>query len=168
MQSYEYKVMPAPTKGLKAKGVKGPEARFSNAIETLMNDLAAEGWEYLRADTLPSVERSGLTSTTTEWRTLLVFRKLRADAAMERPPELLPPPAATPQERPEPPLSAPDMAARIAEEPTREHAPRTFANPPEPSGQGWRATRPAPSDPESISETLERFASSRNLLKSER
>ena len=43
-----------------------------------MNEMAAEGWEYLRAETLPSVERSGLTATTTQWRNVLVFR--RSDA----------------------------------------------------------------------------------------
>ncbi|MEW9919088.1 DUF4177 domain-containing protein [Marimonas sp. MJW-29] len=94
MPAYEYKVVPAPTKGLKARGVKGPEARFSHAIQTLMNDLAAHGWEYQRAETLPSVERSGLTSTTTEWRNLLVFRRVREDDAEAFAPELLPAPDA--------------------------------------------------------------------------
>ena len=28
MSIYQYRVIPAPTKGLKAKGIKGPEARF--------------------------------------------------------------------------------------------------------------------------------------------
>ena len=94
MPRYEYKVVPAPTKGLKAKGVKGAEARFSYAIEDLMNGLAAQGWEYQRAETLPSVERAGLTSTTTEWRNLLVFRRPREDDAEAFAPELLPPPEA--------------------------------------------------------------------------
>ena len=74
MPAYEYKVVPAPTKGTKAKGVKGAEARFSHTIEDLMNSLATEGWEYQRAETLPSTERSGLTGSTTEWRNLLIFR----------------------------------------------------------------------------------------------
>tara|TARA_R110000764_G_scaffold133384_8_gene221443 strand:- start:2348 stop:2920 length:573 start_codon:yes stop_codon:yes gene_type:complete len=75
MTQYEYKVVPAPAKGLKGEGVKGPEARFANALEGLMNQLAADGWEYLRADTLPSTERSGLTGSTTEWRNMLIFRR---------------------------------------------------------------------------------------------
>ncbi|ETX15615.1 hypothetical protein OCH239_14320 [Roseivivax halodurans JCM 10272] len=75
MPTYEYKVLPAPAKGEKAKGVKGPEARFAHALERLMNEMAEGGWEYLRADTLPSEERQGLTSSTTVWRTLLVFRR---------------------------------------------------------------------------------------------
>jgi hypothetical protein len=73
--AFEYKVVPAPTKGQKAKGVKGVEERFAYALEALMNELASDGWEYLRADTLPSIERSGLTGSITEWRNLLVFRR---------------------------------------------------------------------------------------------
>lgn len=72
---YHYRVIPAPTRGQKAKGLKTPEARFAHAIETVMNELADEGWEYLRADTLPSEERQGLTSTSQAFRTLLVFRR---------------------------------------------------------------------------------------------
>ena len=93
MPAYEYKVVPAPTKGLKAKGIKTPEARFSNAIQSLMNQLAGDGWEYQRAETLPSVERSGLASTTTEWRNVLIFRRPREADVEAFTPELLPAPA---------------------------------------------------------------------------
>lgn len=92
MPRYEYKVVPAPAKGRKGKGIKGAEARFSHALQELMNGLAGYGWEYQRAETLPSVERSGLTSTTTEWRNVLVFRRLRKNDAEAFAPELLPAP----------------------------------------------------------------------------
>ena len=49
-----------------------------------------------RAETLPSVERTGLTGTTTEWRNLLVFRKAVTTDADAFEPELLPAPDATP------------------------------------------------------------------------
>ena len=75
MVAFEYKVVPAPTKGQKARGVKGPQARFANAIELQINALASEGWEYLRSDILPSEERQGLTSTHTVYRSILVFRR---------------------------------------------------------------------------------------------
>ena len=75
MPRYEYKVVPAPAKGRKAKGVKTPEARFALSVETVLNEMGADGWEYLRADLLPSDERSGLTGSTTHWRNLLVFRR---------------------------------------------------------------------------------------------
>lgn len=80
MQRYEYKVIPAPTKGLKAKGIKGPDGRFARAVETTLNEMGNAGWTYLRADILPSEERQGFTSSTTVYRTLLVFQRPLDDA----------------------------------------------------------------------------------------
>ncbi|WP_222611780.1 DUF4177 domain-containing protein [Shimia ponticola] len=82
---YEYKVVPAPVKGARARGVKGPRARFANALQTLMNDLGAEGWEYLRADTLPAEERQGLTSKVTVFQNMLVFRRPKETQDAARP-----------------------------------------------------------------------------------
>jgi len=75
MQAYEYKVIPAPKKGIKAKGLRKGEARFAKALETVMNEFGAEGWEYQRTDTLPLEERQGLTGKTTSFQNLLVFRR---------------------------------------------------------------------------------------------
>ncbi|GAA6190460.1 DUF4177 domain-containing protein [Phaeobacter gallaeciensis] len=75
MPRYEYKVLPAPPKGTKAKGIKTPEGRFALSIEQLLNQMGASGWEYQRAELLPSDERSGLTGTTVNWRNVLVFRR---------------------------------------------------------------------------------------------
>ena len=84
MIRYEYKVIPAPTRGLKGKGVKGPDSRFANALETLMNEMGADGWDYQRAETLPSEERAGLTGKNTIFRNVLVFRrKLDEEAPLE-------------------------------------------------------------------------------------
>ncbi|MBY5932159.1 DUF4177 domain-containing protein [Tateyamaria omphalii] len=97
MSGWEYKVVPAPTKGQKGKGIKGAEARFAHALETLMNDMGREGWEFQRAETLPSIERSGLTGTTTEWRNMLVFRRRLSAPMDDFEPELLPAPADVPE-----------------------------------------------------------------------
>ena len=86
MAHYDYRAIPAPTKGEKIQGMKAPEARFAQTIETLLNAQAAEGWEYMRSDVLPSDERAGLTSTQTIHRALLIFRRAKAtphDAADE-------------------------------------------------------------------------------------
>ncbi|MDP5217800.1 DUF4177 domain-containing protein [Ruegeria sp. 2205SS24-7] len=83
MARYEYKVVPAPAKGTKAKGIKTPEGRFALSVEELLNLQAAEGWEYQRAELLPSEEKSGLTGSTTNWRNVLIFRRL-LDAEDER------------------------------------------------------------------------------------
>ena len=77
MAEYEYRVVPAPKRGKRGRGVKGPEARFANAMESVMNSLAADGWEYLRTDSLPAEERSGLTARVTVFQHLLVFRRDR-------------------------------------------------------------------------------------------
>jgi hypothetical protein len=98
MAVFEYKVVPAPAKGQKGKGAKGAPERFALALETLMNDLAVDGWEYFRADTLPCEERTGLTGSTTVFQNMLVFR--RASAVSES----LPLPRAN---LPEPPAARP-------------------------------------------------------------
>ena len=88
MAVFEYKVVPAPTRGLKAKGVKGTPARFANALETVMNDLGADGWEYQRTDTLPVEERQGLTGKSSSFQNMLVFRRtveVTIDPTVEEP-----------------------------------------------------------------------------------
>lgn len=93
--SYEYKVVPAPMRGLKARGIKTAEDRFANALQTAINEFAADGWEYLRADTLPCEQREGFMSKTTVYQNMLVFRRTNeATKAVMRAPE--PPVVAAP------------------------------------------------------------------------
>ncbi|MFM2356449.1 MAG: hypothetical protein RLZZ528_2185 [Pseudomonadota bacterium] len=80
MQHYEYKVVPAPTRGEKAKGYRTGAERFAHGLEVLMNRLGSEGWEYVRADTLPAEERTGFTGRTTVYQHLLVFRRPKAES----------------------------------------------------------------------------------------
>lgn len=75
MSAYEYRVIPAPRKGEKAKGLKTPEARIAQAMETNLNAFAADGWTYVRSDVVPMEERAGLTSKSTSYHTVLVFRR---------------------------------------------------------------------------------------------
>jgi hypothetical protein len=75
MQRYEYKVVPAPKRGEKARGVKTTEDRFALALTQLMNQLGAEGWDYVRSDALPCEERTGFTGTKTTFQNMLVFRR---------------------------------------------------------------------------------------------
>lgn len=79
MPAYEYLSVPAPKKGEKAKGVKGSNGRMAQAMTTLLNTHGAEGWEYVRSDTLPMEERSGLTSKSVSYYTVLVFRRPLAE-----------------------------------------------------------------------------------------
>ena len=75
MPNYEYHVVPAPKRGEKAKGLKTTEERFAHALTGLMNQLGADGWDYVRADCLPCEERQGLTGRTTTFQNVLVFRR---------------------------------------------------------------------------------------------
>lgn len=79
MSGYEYKVVPAPKRGVKAKGLKTSDARYANALQATLNSEAVDGWEYLRAETLPSEERSGLTGRTTVFQNVLVFRREQSE-----------------------------------------------------------------------------------------
>jgi hypothetical protein len=88
MPKHEYKVIPAPEKGMKARGLKTPEDRFAHALQEVMNQMGAAGWEYLRAETLPSKERSGFTGSVTYYRNMLVFRRALAVQADEFEPKL--------------------------------------------------------------------------------
>ncbi len=164
MPRYEYKVVPAPSKGRKGKGVKGAEARFSYGLQELMNEFAGDGWEYQRAETLPSVERSGLTSTTTEWRNVLVFRRLRNNDAEAFSPELLPAPAAdeTPADVAEKPVAA---VAETPVETASEKTPQPVQDPKTaqaPSDdQPWDNGVEDTSDVRGVSASLEKLAAAR-------
>lgn len=107
MSQFEYKVVPAPKTGLKAKGVKTSEERFANALQATMNMLGAEGWEYQRTDTLPCEERSGFTKRVTTFQNMLVFRRTvavttPAIAPMERTAEIITPVVEMPKVAPKP------------------------------------------------------------------
>ena len=75
LSSFEYAAIPAPIRSEKAKNAKTPSDRFALTLTDEINRMAADGWEYLRAETLPSEERSGLTGRTTLFHNLLIFRR---------------------------------------------------------------------------------------------
>jgi hypothetical protein len=120
MQSHEYRVLPAPRRGPKVKGVRRAEDRFAHAIEAEMNRMAAEGWEFVRSDTLPSERKKGWFSRpVTVPETVLVFRRPhgaqatpRANAAAMPPPVALgaPAPSLGPAAHAPPQASAPPPA----------------------------------------------------------
>lgn len=106
MSVFEYRIVPAPERARKIKGAKTPEARFSATLEEELNDLAADGWEYLRTETFAVEERAGLASRKTVERQVMVFRRPIASAepvqvepriAAEAEPHAAEPPADLPQ-----------------------------------------------------------------------
>ncbi|MDP5306344.1 DUF4177 domain-containing protein [Paracoccus spongiarum] len=143
---FEYTAIPAPTRGEKAREARTPTDRYARALAAELNRMAADGWEYLRADVLPSEERSGLTGRNTVYHNLLIFRRLAAPAQEEKAPQrYLPQPeypvAASPARAPEPRPHIPDAAApRPADPvagsgvsaPSRDDHHQTDATPPAP------------------------------------
>ena len=89
MQRYEFKVVPAPRRGEKARGVKSTEDRFALTLTDMMNGLGRDGWDYVRADTLPCDERVGLTGTKTSFQNMLVFRRVLDVDAVPAPNRLM-------------------------------------------------------------------------------
>lgn len=85
MPRYEYRLVPAPEKAAKHKGLKGA-ASFAATLEDILNELGQDGWHYLRADTLPQEERAGLTGKVTTYRNLLVFQRVIPDPVLETTP----------------------------------------------------------------------------------
>ena len=119
---YEYQVIPAPARAPKIKGMKAATDRFAHALTELMNEAAAEGWEYVRTDTLPLEEVKGITrKASTSFQNLMVFRRpLAAQAqAQVQAPQVPAPAAAAPEVRDEDPAP---QAAR-ADDPFRGLAP---------------------------------------------
>ncbi|WP_374301717.1 DUF4177 domain-containing protein [Paracoccus sp. (in: a-proteobacteria)] len=140
MSHFEYSVVPAPSRGEKAKDARTPGDRYALALTSELNRMARDGWEYVRADVLPSEERSGLTGRSTVYHNLLVFRRVAAApaaGAMARQPQPEYPAAASPARAPEP---MPDLPRAAAPQPSDHLPPNTSAE----AASDGNATPPAP------------------------
>ncbi|MCC5987254.1 MAG: DUF4177 domain-containing protein [Pararhodobacter sp.] len=83
MEDYEYKVIPAPARTVKVKGLKTAGERFAHLLSECLNEAASEGWEYVRAESLPCEERKGLMSTARSSQVVLIFRRQLPVAPVE-------------------------------------------------------------------------------------
>lgn len=78
MSYFDYKAVPAPRRARKSKGVKSASDLFALTITETINEHARQGWEYLRAERLPSEPAKGWFRKSVEQEeTLLVFRRPR-------------------------------------------------------------------------------------------
>ncbi|MHA1127696.1 MAG: DUF4177 domain-containing protein [Alphaproteobacteria bacterium] len=79
MSKFEYKVITAPRKAERIKGVRNGDDRFAHTITNTINTLAEEGWEYLRAESLPVDEKTSMMGKVVEkYLSLLVFHREKA------------------------------------------------------------------------------------------
>jgi hypothetical protein len=81
MTVYEYRVTPAPRRPNRIKGVKSQTEAFAATLAEAINVAAREGWEYVRAEQLPALERRGWFRRAVETvETVLIFRRERTSA----------------------------------------------------------------------------------------
>ncbi len=127
MTPYEYKVVPAPRRARRYKGVRGKPECFARTLEETIAAEAHDGWEFQRADSLACEERKGWFGGHTETlHTVLVFRRA------------LPQVAARPHAEPRPASAAVgragDPGRREALILTRDAAPDAAPDAPAPRG----------------------------------
>lgn len=86
MQGVEYKVVAAPRRAKPVRGARGKAEAMARALEDILQEEAAAGWEYVRADLIPCEEKPGFFARRIELhRAMLVFRKLPPAAPAPRP-----------------------------------------------------------------------------------
>jgi len=78
MSHYEYKVVPAPKRAKRVRGVKAAEELFALTLTDAINEVARQGWEYLRAEHLSAEAPGGwFRGGTSGEQAVLVFRRQR-------------------------------------------------------------------------------------------
>ena len=97
---FEYKTVGAPEKGKRKRGRRSQSDRVAVAFEEILQAEAVDGWEYLRTDLLPVIERSGWFGRGHEvHRAVMVFRRpldrvlpVESEATLRRAPSVTPAP----------------------------------------------------------------------------
>lgn len=84
MTQYDYKVVPAPRKLKRIRGVNSAGELCAATMAETLNAVARDGWEYLRADQVSAAQEGGWFRRGTEVvETVLIFRR-RHDADSPR------------------------------------------------------------------------------------
>jgi len=78
MSYFDYKVVPAPQRVKKVRGITGAADLFALTLTDAINEVARQGWEYVRAETM-TAEAPGrfLRKAASSEQTMLVFRRPR-------------------------------------------------------------------------------------------
>jgi len=78
MAYYDYKVIPAPRRVKRLRGVHEAAELFAHTLTEAINEHAREGWEYVRAESLTAeTPRGWFRRPAEEDQTVLVFRRER-------------------------------------------------------------------------------------------
>ena len=73
--TYEYEILPAPSKIERHAGLKTDDERLAVSFAMTINMMAEEGWEYVRADRIDIDNTTGISGPQTKTHMLLVFRR---------------------------------------------------------------------------------------------
>ncbi|MER2507793.1 MAG: hypothetical protein ABTQ27_03435 [Amaricoccus sp.] len=78
MTYYDYKVVPAPRRARKVKGVAAGPDLFALTLTEAINEVARQGWEYYRSEALSMEGPAGwVKRASVEEQTMLIFRRPR-------------------------------------------------------------------------------------------
>lgn len=83
---YEYRVIPAPKRLKKVKGVSSPSDLLAATLTDAINAEAREGWEYLRAEAVGAEQPGGFLRRA-RWveETVMIFRRPRRRESAREP-----------------------------------------------------------------------------------
>ena len=75
MTRYEFKVLPAPRRAKRLKGLTRGDNRFCATITEFLNENSLEGWEFIGFETMPLEQRRFLFLTYFSECACLIFRR---------------------------------------------------------------------------------------------
>ena len=82
---YEYRVVPAPRRLRKIKGVRSTSELFATTLTDAINAEARQGWEYVRTESMAAEGPSGwLRRGRMVEETMMIFRRLRRSTPQMR------------------------------------------------------------------------------------
>ncbi|MBN8291584.1 DUF4177 domain-containing protein [Rhodobacter sp. NTK016B] len=158
---FEYKVVPAPVRAVRVKGLKTTAERFAHTVAESINAEAAGGWQFVRTETMPCETRSALGATKQTQQVVMIFarevgaRRPDAGAAL-----------AAVQAAPAVPAPAP-APVRAAPQPVADPEPQPVAEAPRVQPEPQVAQAPAEEEPAAPVRRREPLFRSGAMLRSE-
>ncbi len=127
---FEYKVVPAPVRAVRVKGLKTTAERFAHTLAESINAESAGGWQFVRCETMPCETRSAFGATKQSQQVVMIFTRetgvRRPDAGAALAAAQAAPAGIDPEaERAAPPVVAP--APKLAAKPAPQPAPQPAA-----------------------------------------
>lgn len=75
MERFEYKLVKAPQKSNKYSGLNKLDDKFAHTLMDSMNDIASDGWQFLRKEVMTETKRRGFFGRKSTSHDYLVYRR---------------------------------------------------------------------------------------------